>query len=76
LASTSVLAPLAAPFAQAKIVPEDGRSFWTTQAMRIMLKAGPVILLLALALATCSGAVVTLPTLNRESGFQQRISVG
>jgi hypothetical protein len=59
LASTSVLGPLAAPFAQAKILREDRPSFWTPQAMRIRLKAGPIILLLALALAACSGVVVT-----------------
>jgi len=50
---------LPGPFAQAKIVREDWRTFWTPQAMRIRLKAGPIILLLALALAACSGAVVT-----------------
>jgi hypothetical protein len=36
-----------------RILSED------TQAMRIRRKAGPIILLLALALAACSGVVVT-----------------
>ena len=45
LASTSVPGPLAAPFAQAKIVCEDRRSFWTPQAMPIRLNAGRPMML-------------------------------
>jgi hypothetical protein len=48
-------APLPMPMSCAKI----GAPCWTPQTMRIRLKAGPIILLLAFALAACSGAVVT-----------------
>jgi hypothetical protein len=52
--STSLPAPLPTPISHAKI----DASSWA-QSMRMRLKAGPIILLFALAPAACSEAVVT-----------------